>query len=86
MQSVQVTAEGVVGISRAFRSAGARSALVLLYAINDEATLEFMKSFNKHFSLGCNASVAVHRTMRFLRESEYFWCGKALGSVYTYRR
>ena len=45
VQSVQITAESVVGISRAFLNAGPRSALVLLWAINDEATLEFMKTF-----------------------------------------
>ena len=66
----KVTAEGVVGKSRVFLGAGARLALVLLWTIDDEATLEFMKSFNKHLSHGCSASVAVHRTMKFLRESE----------------
>ena len=40
-----VTAEGVVGIARAFLGAGARSVLVSLWAIDDKATLEFMRYF-----------------------------------------
>ena len=68
----EVTPEGVVGIARAFLGAGARSVLVSLWAIDDEATMEFMKSFYRHLSLGCSASVALHRSMKCLRESEKF--------------
>ena len=39
----RVTPEGVVGIGRAFLGAGARSVLVSLWAIDDEATMEFVK-------------------------------------------
>ncbi len=67
-----VTPEGVVGIARAFLGAGARSVLVALWAINDEATMEFMKSFYEHLSRGCSASVALNRAMKCLRESEKF--------------
>ncbi len=51
---------------------GARSVLVSLWAIDDEATLEFMKSFYKHLGGGCSASVALHRAMECLKESERF--------------
>ena len=68
----KVTAEGVVGIARAFLGAGARSVLVSLWAIDDETTMEFMKAFYKDLSLGCSASVAVQRAMKCLRESEKF--------------
>ena len=68
----EVTAEGVVGIARAFLGAGARSVLVSLWAIDDETTMEFMKAFYKDLSLGCSASVAVQRAMKCLRESEKF--------------
>ena len=40
--------EGVVGIARAFLAAGARSVLVSFFAIDDEATLVFMKRFYQH--------------------------------------
>ncbi len=68
----EVTAEGVVGIARAFLGAGARSLLVSLWAIDDEATVEFMKSFYKHLADGKSASVALHRAMKCIRESEKF--------------
>ncbi|XP_078350819.1 tetratricopeptide repeat protein 28-like [Oculina patagonica] len=68
----KVTPEGVVGIGRAFLAAGARSVLVALWAIDDEATMEFMKSFYTHLKDGNSASVALNRSMKCLRESEKF--------------
>ena len=64
--------EGVVGIARAFLSAGARSVLVALWAIDDEATMVFMKSFYQLLREGNTASAAVHQSMKSLRESEEF--------------
>ena len=64
--------EGVVGIARAFLAAGARSVLISLWAIDDEATMVFMKSFYQHLREGKTASAAVHQTMRSLCESEKF--------------
>ena len=64
--------EGVVGIARAFLAAGARSVLISLWAIDDEATMVFMKSFYQHLKEGKTASAAVHQTMKSLRESEKF--------------
>ena len=61
--------EGVVGIARAFLVAGARSVLVSLWAIDDEATMVFMKSFYQHLKEGKTASSAVQESMKFLRES-----------------
>ena len=68
----EVNAEGVVGIARAFLGAGARSVLVSLWAIDDEATLVFMTSFYQHMRDGNSASVSLNRAMKFLRESEKF--------------
>ena len=64
--------EGVVGIARAFLAAGARSVLVSLWEIEDEATMVFMKSFYQHLKEGKTASAAVQQSMKFLRESEQF--------------
>ena len=64
--------EGVVGIARAFLAAGARSVLVTLWAIDDEATMVFMESFYQHLKEGKTASAAVQQSMKFLRESEQF--------------
>ena len=65
-----IKAEGVVGIARAFLGAGARSVLVSLWAINDEATLEFMKDFYQHLFGGRSASEALNRAMKSMRESD----------------
>ena len=64
--------EGVVGIARAFLAAGARSVLVALWAIDDEATMVFMKSFYQRLKEGKTASASVQQSMKFLRESEQF--------------
>ena len=68
----EIKAEGVVGIARAFLGAGARSVLVSLWAIDDEATLEFMKSFYLHLAEGRSASESLNRAMTCLRESKRF--------------
>ena len=68
----EIKAEGVVGIARAFIGAGARSVLVSLWAIVDEATLEFMKSFYHNFVKGRSASESLNHAMTCLRESETF--------------
>ena len=62
----------MVGIARAFLAAGARSVLVALWPIDDEATMMFMKSFYRHLKEGKTASAAVQQPMKFIRESEQF--------------
>ena len=64
--------EGVVGIARAFLASGARSMLVALWALDDEATMVFMKTFYQHLKEGKTASAAVYQSMKYLRESEEF--------------
>ena len=66
----EIKAEGVVGIARAFLGAGARSVLVSLWAINDEATMEFMRSFYQHLEEGKSSSAALNQAMKCMRESE----------------
>ncbi|KAL9981278.1 hypothetical protein ACROYT_G009957 [Oculina patagonica] len=68
----EIKAEGVVGIARAFMGAGARSVLVSLWAIDDEATLEFMKSFYHHLVEGRRASESLNQAMKHLRESDKY--------------
>jgi len=72
----ELKSEGVVGIARAFLYAGARSVLVSLWAIDDEATMEFMKRFYQHLRKGNSTSVALHQAMKSLRESEKFFAMK----------
>ncbi|KAL9981523.1 hypothetical protein ACROYT_G010233 [Oculina patagonica] len=68
----EIKAEGVVGIARAFMGAGARSVLVSLWAIDDEATLEFMISFYHHLVKGRSASESLNQAMKHLRESDKY--------------
>ena len=62
----------VVGIGRAFLAAGARSVLTSLWAINEEATMMFNKSFYQHLKEGKTASAAVQQTIKSLRECKEF--------------
>ena len=68
----EIKAEGVVGIARAFMGAGARSVLVSLWAIDDEATLEFMRCFYSHLVEGRSASESLNLAMKSLRESDKY--------------
>lgn len=63
-----VTAEGVVGIARAFLCAGARSVVATLWEIDDSATVEFMKHFYQQLVDNKSASEALQSGMKFLRE------------------
>ena len=68
----EIKAEGVVGIARAFLGAGARSVVVSLWAIDDEATQTFMKHFYQHLLEGQSASRSLNQAMKCLRESDNF--------------
>ncbi|CAH3164547.1 unnamed protein product [Pocillopora meandrina] len=68
----QIKAEGVVGIARAFLGAGARSVLVSLWGIDDEATFQFMKHFYKELVKGRRVSEALNQAMKCMRESGEF--------------
>ena len=63
----EIKVEGVVGIARKFLASGARSVLVTLWAIEDEATEEFMRRFYRHLVDRHSASECVHQAMKWLR-------------------
>ena len=65
----QIKTEGVVGIARAFLGSGARSVLVALWAIQDEATKQFMSRFYEHLVRGESASESLHQAMKWMREN-----------------
>ncbi|CAH3179404.1 unnamed protein product, partial [Porites lobata] len=67
----QISSEGVVGIARAFLGSGARSVLVALWAIQDEATKRFMSCFYKHLVRGESASESLHQAMKWMRENKF---------------
>ena len=68
----EVTPEGVVGIARAFLGAGARAVVVTLWAVDDEATLQFMNIFYLHLVKGISASESLNKAMKHMRESDQF--------------
>ncbi|KAL9989032.1 hypothetical protein ACROYT_G003540 [Oculina patagonica] len=66
-------AEGVVGIARAFLGSGARSVLMSLWAVDDDATKAFMNIFYKCLIREkLSASEALHQAMKKMRESPLY--------------
>ena len=63
----QIRAEGVIGIARAFLGSGARSVLVALWAIRDEATEQLMRRFYEHLVCGESASESLNQAMKWMR-------------------
>lgn len=66
-------AKGVIGMARSFLGVRARSVLVALWALSDEATMT-MKYFHKELVAGKRASEALRQATNFMREIE--WLGK----------
>ncbi|KAK3701536.1 hypothetical protein QZH41_007893 [Actinostola sp. cb2023] len=64
----EIRAEGVVGMCRAFLASGARAVVASLWAIEDSATLIFMKQFYRCLKKGKSASTSLQETMRYMRE------------------
>ena len=66
-----IKAEGAVGIARAFLGSGARSVLVALWALDDEATEQFMTHFYDHLVAGESAGESLHEAMKWMRSEGY---------------
>ncbi|XP_020912739.1 tetratricopeptide repeat protein 28-like [Exaiptasia diaphana] len=66
----EIRAEGMVGLSRAFLAAGARSVVASLWAIDDTVTLCFMLKFYGYLTRGDSASVSLHKAMLDIRTEE----------------
>ena len=67
----QISAEGVVGIARAFLGSGARSVLAALWAIEDNATEQFMSRFYENLVRGESASESLQQAMKWMRENGF---------------
>lgn len=69
--------EGVIGLTRAFQYAGARSVLVSLWEITDNSSSELMKEFYRQYKNGVSKDEALQRAEVKLIKSEfshpYFW-------------
>ena len=63
----QIKVEGVVGMARAFLGSGARSVIVPLWALEDEAAEQFMNRFYKHLARRESASECLHQAMKWMK-------------------
>ncbi|HUK33276.1 MAG TPA: CHAT domain-containing protein, partial [Vicinamibacterales bacterium] len=74
-----VTGEGIVGLTRAFFFAGARSVVASLWDVDDAATARFMERFYANLRRGDGIDVALQRAkLAFVREggpasAPFFW-------------
>lgn len=68
--------EGVYGLQRAFRAAGAKSIITSLWKVDDNATKDFMIEFYKQFLETKNKTVAFRHAQQVIRDRythPYFW-------------
>jgi tetratricopeptide (TPR) repeat protein len=75
---VVLRGEGVFGLRRAFRIAGARSVVMTLWPISDDETTEFMAMFYKRLMAGRPKSSALREAKLEFRErhpSPWLWGG-----------
>jgi CHAT domain-containing protein len=80
-----VAGEGIIGFTRAFLYAGASNVLVSLWAVDDEATAEFMVYFYRHLTArsGASPAEALRSARQRMGESKrwndpYYWAGFSL--------
>lgn len=62
-----VGSEGVYGLQRTFRLAGAKSVVTSLWKIPDKETAEFMDKFYSLWTKGISAKDALHESRQALR-------------------
>ena len=74
--------EGVYGLQRAFRIAGAKYLIMSLWQVPDQQTMEFMSTFYRCWlDEGMSIPDAFHKTQQLMRElfvSPYAWAGFVL--------
>jgi len=63
----RITGEGMLGLSRAFLVAGARSLLVSQWSVSDSATKELMVAFYKHYLEHGKKAIALQQAMQQVR-------------------
>ncbi len=67
--SAVLGADELVGLTRGWLYAGARSVLVTLWDVHDASTAVFMRRFYDHLARGGHRARALRRTMREIREA-----------------
>ena len=66
----ELTPDGVWGLQRAFKKAGANSILMSLWKVNDKATKTLMIQFYKNWLMGYSKRNALRLAQKHLREIE----------------
>jgi CHAT domain-containing protein len=73
--------EGVMNLSRAFLTAGAKSVVASLWSVEDRSTATLMESFYQHLAAGLTVSEALrHAQLDFIKDygekaQPYLWAG-----------
>ncbi len=66
----EITGEGVFGLQRGFKKAGAKSLLMSLWKVDDNATQMLMTQFYVNLIAGMNKYEALREAQRYVREYE----------------
>lgn len=67
----QATAEGVMGLQRGFKLAGANTLVMSLWKVNDRATAAMMGAFYRHLAAGKDKRTAFYEARKELRQGTY---------------
>lgn len=68
----EISSEGVFGLQRGFKLAGAKSLLMSLWKVDDQATHLLMTEFYRQYISGKSKRQSLHLAQSVLRESEEF--------------
>ena len=63
-----ISGEGVFGLQRGFKKAGAKTIIMSLWNVNDESTMKMMTSFYHHYLEGMSKEKAFHTAQDELRK------------------
>ena len=75
----EISGEGVFGLQRGFKKAGAHTIVMSLWSVDDKATQILMEEFYRNIIKGESRQIALFNAQRFLRStyscysSPYFW-------------
>jgi CHAT domain-containing protein/Tfp pilus assembly protein PilF len=58
----ELSGEGLIGLTRAFQYAGARSVVASLWSVTDQVTAELMTRFHRHLAAGLSKDEALRQT------------------------
>ena len=73
-----ISGEGVFGLQRGFKKAGAKTIIMSLWKVDDDATNLLMKEFYKNYCSGidkCKSLRLAQRVVREVYDDPYYWAG-----------